>query len=139
MTVPVPRPLLDLLREAAARNRPALTLTFARVGELLGEMPEGTWWSEQRDALRASGYVATLDHERRWVTFAPASADPPTPQAAASPAQVDVRVTFRWTTEGVTEPLAWVDGVPVPFDLSAESARSLAAAARQTDGGGSGI
>ncbi|HEY5335106.1 MAG TPA: hypothetical protein VIJ71_03680 [Mycobacteriales bacterium] len=132
-------PLLELLRDASARDRPGLTLTFARVAELLGEMPDTPWWSEQRGALRSSGYDATVDHDRRWVTFAPAAADEPSPDRAAPAVRVDVRVTFDWTSDGATEATAWVGGAPTPFELSAESARNLAAAARQTDGGGSGI
>ncbi|MGH3743934.1 MAG: hypothetical protein ACRDTP_03645 [Mycobacteriales bacterium] len=128
MTPAVPQPLLELLRDATARGRPALTLTFARVAELLGEMPADGWWHDQRDVLRSSGYDATIDHERRWVTFGPAATTDPAPDERA--AMVDVRVTFRWTGDGATEPTAWVDGRPVPVDLSAESAANLAAAAR---------
>lgn len=134
-----PGPLLDLLRDASARNRPALTLTFARVTELLGEMPQAPWWSEQQSALRSSGYDAAIDHERRWVTFAPATTAEPVPAAPPAATSVDVRLTFHWTSTGATESTVWVDGEPVPVELSADSARNVAAAARQTDGGGSGI
>lgn len=132
MSATIPQPLLELLRDATARGRPALTLTFARVAELLGEMPADGWWLEHRDAVRTCGFDAGVDHDRQWVTFEHASAIEPGPEEAAPATVVDVRVTFRWTGEGATDPTAWVDGSPVPFDLSSASARNLAEAVRRS-------
>ncbi|HEX7353697.1 MAG TPA: hypothetical protein VF288_02560 [Mycobacteriales bacterium] len=133
-----PGPVLELLRDAAARDRPAITLTYARVAELLGETPPESWWREQRAALLATGYAVSVDHERRWVTFARAPAEEPPAATSDENLAVDVRITFTATA---TDATAWVGGEPVPFDLSAETARSLRAAVdeRRGQSGGSGI
>ena len=85
--------LLALLRDATATNRPALTLTDARVVEILGFAPGATWWSANAPAIVATGWEAEPLPTKGWVRFAPTTGSP----RKDVPDAVDVRVVITWS------------------------------------------
>lgn len=99
--------LLALLRDAAAEGRPAVTLTDARLVELLGVAPDDGWWDANAAAVAAAGWRAYPLRERGWVRFEPGvpAGSVPAPTTVVVRLDPDELRTGSVTVAGKTRPL----------------------------------